>query len=366
MTFAAVVAVLYPFLNVKAPKADASDIEVYKDQLKEIEADEKRGLITAPEAANARIEVSRRILRADARHSVSDFDTGGHFSKALLVCAALSVPIVSWGLYVGIGSPNMGDQPITARLSTPAAEASVDVLVAKAEAHLAANPNDGRGWAVLAPIYYRMARFEDSIKAYERAGKLNGQSAVYDIGIGQAWSALNGGLANDAARAAFKRASERDPNNPEPKLLLATDLAQQGKFKEAMTAFETILTDAPANAAWRPMLVDMIARVDKAMAAAPDKQSPGPTQNDVEQAAGLSNTDRTAMIEGMVAQLDAKLAENPSDGDGWGRLMRSYTVLNNPEKALETLGRARIGLKDSPKGLIEINALAVALGIVKS
>ncbi len=363
MTFAAVAVTLFPFLRDDTSISDATDIEVYKDQLHEIDADEKRQLISPVEAATARVEVSRRILKADEAIKNVKAKSQTALSGALLIAATLSIPVISWGIYANIGSPDRRDQPITSRLNVPAAEASMEVLVAKAETHLIANPSDGQGWAVLAPIYVRLARFEDAIKAFETAGKLLGPSAVFEIGIGQAWTGLNGGLANDQARAAYNRAIKIDPDNVEPKLLLATDLAQQGKFEEAKQAFEMLLQTAPANAPWRTLLVDMIARVDQAIAKGPQQIAPGPTQTDVDQAGAMSPSDRTAMIESMVAQLDAKLIEDPLNKDGWKRLIRSYKVLNKPEKALESLQRARTGLKDDAVGLMEINALAQELGI---
>jgi cytochrome c-type biogenesis protein CcmH len=366
MTFAAVAAMLYPYLGRAMAQAEATDLEVYKDQLKEIDADEKRGLVSGPEATTARIEVSRRILQADETLTATQAAGDGRIAKALLVCAALGVPIFSWGLYATIGSPELPDQPIAARLNVQPADASLDVLVAKAEEHLVANPKDGRGWSVIAPIYLRQSRFEDAIKAYQMAAELNGPKAAYEIGIGQSWTGLNGGRANDQARAAFQRATKIEPANPEPKILLGVDLAQQGKLAEAKTAFEAILASAPADAPWRSVVADLIAKVDSTSGAStPSDVTPGPTQSDIDQAANMSSDERAAMIEGMIAQLDAKLVDNPLDADGWKRLMRSYVVLNKADKALETLNRAKIGLKENPQALAEINALSIELGIAK-
>ena len=44
-----------------------SDLEVYKDQLINVERDLSRGIITADEAERIRAEVSRRILELDKR-----------------------------------------------------------------------------------------------------------------------------------------------------------------------------------------------------------------------------------------------------------------------------------------------------------
>ena len=46
-----------------APADADADIAVYKDQLKEIAADETRGTLAANEAESARAEIARRLLR---------------------------------------------------------------------------------------------------------------------------------------------------------------------------------------------------------------------------------------------------------------------------------------------------------------
>ena len=60
-------------------------------------------------------------------------------------------------------------QPLAARLEKNPADSTVDELVGRAEAHLAANPDDGRGWDVLAPIYLRLGRFPEAVTAYGNA-----------------------------------------------------------------------------------------------------------------------------------------------------------------------------------------------------
>ncbi|MBS0270154.1 MAG: c-type cytochrome biogenesis protein CcmI, partial [Proteobacteria bacterium] len=63
---AVTLAVTRPLMRPSTPAADArdADIAVYKDQLKEIAADEARGTLGVAEAESARAEIGRRILRA--------------------------------------------------------------------------------------------------------------------------------------------------------------------------------------------------------------------------------------------------------------------------------------------------------------
>lgn len=77
----------------------------------------------------------------------------------------------------------------------------------------------------------------------------------------------------------------------------------------------------------------------------------------------MTANDRQAMIEGMVASLNAKLKDNPADFEGWMRLLRAYSVLKNEAKAGEAL---RAGLQAFPPEGEEgrqLLALAKELGV---
>lgn len=55
----------------------------------------------------------------------------------------------------------------------------------------------------------------------------------------------------------------------------------------------------------------------------------------------MSPQDRQAMIDGMVLRLDARLAANPADLDGWLRLIRARRVLGQEDKALAALAKGK-------------------------
>ena len=58
--------------------------------------------------------------------------------------------------------------------------------MAQVEAHLESKPDDGRGWEVVAPVYLRLGRFEDAVKARRNALRLNGASADREADLGEA------------------------------------------------------------------------------------------------------------------------------------------------------------------------------------
>ena len=73
--------------------------------------------------------------------------------------------------------------------------------------------------------------------------------------------------------------------------------------------------------------------------------------------------DRVAMIRNMVESLDAKLAENPDNLEGWLRLVRSYSVMGDRAAAVTALERARQTFPGESEGGRALASLAVELGL---
>ena len=189
LTLGASLAVLLP-LSRRGPThaiEGSHDLEVYRDQLAELDRDAERGLIQPAEAEQARAEIARRILKADK--AAAGFAAGAAVNRsgrAIGVAAVLAVPLVSWGIYAATGSPDLPSQPLAARLEKSPADSTVDELVARAEAHLVANPDDGKGWDVLAPIYARLGRYDEAVTAYRNAIRLSGADGARQSGLGEA------------------------------------------------------------------------------------------------------------------------------------------------------------------------------------
>ena len=69
------------------------------------------------------------------------------------------------------------------------------------------------------------------------------------------------------------------------------------------------------------------------------------------------------MIRGMVERLAERLKENKSDLEGWLRLIRSYAVLKETEKAQDAAATARQQFASDAKALEQIDALTQGLGL---
>ncbi|MFI0846930.1 c-type cytochrome biogenesis protein CcmI [Mesorhizobium sp. IMUNJ 23232] len=365
LTLAASLAVMLP-LSGRKPRADVGqdhDIEVYRDQLSELDRDAGRGLIGKTEAEEARAEIGRRILKLAGTRDGEAKTGGSSLARMVGAAAVLAVPIVSWGLYATLGSPLLPGQPLSARLQTDPAENTMAELVARAEGHLSSNPEDGRGWDVLAPIYLRMGRFADSVAAYRNAIRLLGESGDRLAGLGEAIANAAGGIVTAEAQETFRKAAAIDPNNSKSRFYLATALAQEGRMQDAASAWQLMLADLQADSPWRVPVQEAIAEAGRRIAAAERPAAPGPSADEVDAAASMSQADRTAMIEQMVNGLDAKLRQNPLDPEGWMRLVRSYVVLGKTDEAREALGRGLQALGGGSEDGKRLSALATSLGL---
>lgn len=120
LTLGVCLAVLLPLIGgVRGgPAAGDHDLEVYRDQLAELDLEVTRGLIQPAEAVEARAEVGRRILRLAAGGTGIEAKRPAHAAKIVATVAVLSVPLVSWGLYGKLGSPDLPSQPLAARLAS--------------------------------------------------------------------------------------------------------------------------------------------------------------------------------------------------------------------------------------------------------
>ncbi|KQZ16379.1 cytochrome C [Mesorhizobium sp. Root552] len=337
LTLVASLAVLLPL--AAKPKLETAgsrhDLEVYRDQLSELDRDLARGLIQPTEAEQARAEVARRIIRLGGEEKPGEQEPRSASANLRLISAAavLAVPLISWGTYARLGSPDIPSQPLSERMVKNPAESSVDELVARAEAHLSANPTDGQGWDVLAPVYLRMQRFGDAANAYRNAIKLLGPTSERQSGLGEALVNADGGQISAEAKLAFDEALKLDPANSKASFFVAMELAQDGRKDEAIATWQKMRAGLPEGSPW-------LDAVDQALARAQAPVTNGPSKDEMEAAAAMSPEDRASMIAGMVARLDEKLKQNPKDAEGWMQLIRSYLVIGEADKAKDALKRA--------------------------
>jgi cytochrome c-type biogenesis protein CcmH len=262
MTAAAVFAVLWPLSRRRENPDPAREtgLAVYRDQFAEIERDRARNLIDEAEAKSAGVEVGRRLLAAaDNIANFSQNSTARRRAVALIALAG--VPAVALGLYLRLGSPDLSGAPLSTRLAAAAENQDIALLVRRVESHLAEQPDDGRGWEILAPIYLRLGRVNEAVKARENALRLLGSNADREVDLGEALVAEANGVVTADARAAFERASVLDARHPKSRFFLGLAAEQDGRLQDAKTIWQSLVNDAPEGAPWLGVVRTALARL---------------------------------------------------------------------------------------------------------
>jgi cytochrome c-type biogenesis protein CcmH len=354
-----------------APRSDdegaSPDLDVYRDQLGEIDRDVARGLLTEAEARASRVEVSRRLLAAadSIRAETSPVAAGrNHTAQLVLYAIAAGIPVLALSVYLALGSPGLPGAPAGDRMAgANAATAKVAALVAEVEARLREHPGDGRGWDVIAPVYMRLGRYADAAHAYARAIELEGETVGRLWGFAEATVAASNDVVTEPARKAFEKVLVLEPARLEPRFWLALAREQDGNLPEAASGYRALLGAMPADVPWRPLVQERLEAVSAKLVPGADEARAGPSADDIAAASGLPPDQRAAMIARMVEGLAGRLAANGNDLAGWQRLLRSYTVLGEIDKAERALTDARRALAGDGPALTELNAFARRLGL---
>ena len=293
-----------------------------------------------------------------------------------LLGGAVVLAAASIGVNVYNGSAGSPPPPDVTAFEDP----DIDQLRAIAEA----SPDDAKAWSNLATAYFEGARFADAAEAYRKATAIDESRAVI-------WSALGEALvmASDRdplppdALAAFEKALALDPKDPRARYFLAVKKDLDKDHEGAIAAWLALLADTPPGAPWESDLVRTIEQVGKintievapriaamnetrraaaplapSAPAAPDVR--GPSAAEMAAAGSMSPAEQREMAQGMVAQLEARLEQNPGNLDGWVMLMRSRMNLGEAAKAKAALEAA---VKANPAEAAELRRQAAALGV---
>ncbi|WP_029059810.1 c-type cytochrome biogenesis protein CcmI [Stappia stellulata] len=372
LAVAAALSVLVPLTRSGRGQREsgAYDVEVYKAQLGEVDRDLDRGLISEEAAEAARTEIARRLIAADtAEADVGEAKEGGAAARTssraglrfAQILAVIAVPLGAIGLYTSIGSPDLPDQPLVARLEAPVLNRSLPDLVARVEQRLAEEPSDGRGWDVIAPAYMRLGRAADAAAAYAAAIRILGSTVRRETDRGEALVIANNGIVGVDAREAFERAVALDPSAIKPRFFLALALTQENRKEDAVAAWTALLDDAQGGEAWAEAVRVELAKLG-VEAPPPVAAAPGPSQDEIAAAAQMNAEDRSEMIRGMVDRLDTRLSEEGGTADEWLRLMRAVAVLGDADRLRDTATRAEEALKSDPAAVAQVKSLARDLG----
>lgn len=362
-----VTVVCLPLLRGVPSVADRGyfDRVVYRDQLKEVERDVTRGVLSPTEADSARLEIQRRLLSVEV--AAPRRGTWSARSPSVAGIVALLVLGGAAALYLRFGAPSLPDAPFSERVAQPAApgpDAAPHLDMRQAaqalEQKLRTDPTNPEGWVLYARTESMLGDWQKAGAAYRQAINLGQKSADVFAGYGEMLVLAADGIVSPAAHDAFTEALGADPKNEVARYYLALADSQAGEEQRAIDRWLALAADIPDDSPMRESIARGVAEAAKAggmTAPALPKGTPpeqqqddatnaqsGPSRDQAAAAAQMPEGERKQMIESMVAQLAARLQSAPNDLEGWLRLGRSYAVLGDTDKSVDAFEHAA-GLK---------------------
>lgn len=343
--------VLLPLLRggASAPSRELFDRAVYRDQIAELEREQARGLIAPTEADAARLEIQRRLLRAEGGPAEARAGRNPALALVLALLAASGAGLI----YLSTGTPGLPAQPFAQRTPDPEEQALRQGL-AQLERRVQEAPQDGDAWLLLARTRGALAQWRAADEAWRRALTLVPITPDLRAAALEASVLAAEGTISPAATEGFARVLAEEPDNPIARFYLAAAAAQDGRQQEAITAWLALAADLPAGLTIRDEIARRVAIAARAAGIATPALPPPAEPPDAQA--------RQEMIRGMVDRLAARLEAEPNDADGWQRLGRAWGVLGEREKSIAAYARAG-ALRPDDTAIALAEALALLEGL---
>jgi cytochrome c-type biogenesis protein CcmH len=219
-----------------------ANIAVYRDQLSELEADLRNGIIAEDQYTQDREEIERRLLEDTATtRSKKAAGVAPITGRSTAYLLGIGLPLIAIVFYMKVGEPPSA----TSAAPPERTQAQIEANVAKLAQRLQSNPNDPQGWTMLARSYSSMEKYSDAANAYAKATEMNPKDADLWAEYAFATGMAEGRSLTGKPMELINKALKVDPENAKA-LQLAGSAAYQAKdYNKAIDYWQRVLKKVP-------------------------------------------------------------------------------------------------------------------------
>ena len=256
-------AFVLPTLLERSPKdteekeRKQANLDIYRDQLSELEADLRNGIISQEQYQQDRDEIERRLLDDESTLvQGSKKESPQAVGRGAVYAIALGIPVIAVGLYLYLGNAAAlsGAVTTTNQISDTGAPANgemsrqqIDANVAKLAKRLEENPSDVEGWVMLGRSYMIQEKYNDASNAYAKAAVLKPDDVDLLTDFAFALAMANGRQLQGQPYELVKKALRIDPQNAKALELAGSAEFQAKNYKQAIDYWQKVLDKAPAG-----------------------------------------------------------------------------------------------------------------------
>jgi cytochrome c-type biogenesis protein CcmH len=235
--------VLRPLLRGKrGERVSTSDanVAIYKDQLRELDAELAAGTLTPHDHRRARVELEARLLEDVPAVEVERASPGG---RRAAWAVALAIPLLAVAVYALIGTPRAFN---TSHEVEPTA-AQIEAMVGRLAAKLRENPDDVDGWKLLGRSYTVLGKFPQAVDAYAKAAQRAPRDAQLLVDFADVLAVTRGEKLAGEPERLVERALEIEPNNLKALALAGTAAYERQDYARAAELWGRMLPLVPAD-----------------------------------------------------------------------------------------------------------------------
>jgi cytochrome c-type biogenesis protein CcmH len=292
---------------------DILNLDVLRDQLRELDADREQGLIDDAGYDSAKKELERRVAE-ETRPEQQANPAAPTRKPWMAIAAAVMVPAIATGLYLLVGNPQgMDPSKLVADNQQQLTPDQVNAMVDKLARHLKEAPDDLRGWQLISRAYVSLGRFPEAADAYSHLVKLMPQDADVLVDYADALAMANNRSVQGEPEKLINQALEIDPKNVKALALSGGAAFERKDYPRAVTQWRKIMKLVPPTS---EIARTVAASINEAFAQAGNMPMPAAdaTDDKPSKPTASSETSTAAQVSGTV-DIDPSLRAQAKDSD---------------------------------------------------
>ncbi len=224
---------------------DAANLEIFRDQVAEMDADLANGLLTPELYEQGKRELQARLLDEVKSPAGKGETQPRNPLKILAVVLAVLIPIASLGMYWKLGNQKAFLTPEQLATATDFKMAQTDAELKELQDKVEQEPENPNGWVTLARSLVMMGRYSEAIPAYDKLLQLVPEEAGVWAEYADVAAVVNNRSFKGKPTELLERALSIDPNNDTALELSGMAAMERQDYPSAIRNFQSLLQQLP-------------------------------------------------------------------------------------------------------------------------
>ncbi len=247
------------------------NISIAQERMRELKSELEAGTLSQETYQQTLEELEKGLLIDVAAVEGEVNEAPAATGKRVLIALVIIVPLVSFGLYDRLGSPQYLDvagpgnhAAMSSNTSSPSAAKklpSMEEMITGLQKKTADNPDDPDAWYLLGRLYAATEKFPESVKAYEKLVEVSDRQPTALVVLADSLAMTQGGKLSGRPLSLVMEALEKEPNHTTALWMAGQAAADQKQYTEAIDYWQRAALGLKDN---KEMLGELRSMIDEA------------------------------------------------------------------------------------------------------